>query len=326
LEIVTMTHSQGHGGDRSTGRALQNLRRESRRLGRMAQQLEMAADTRLARDCGSRRGDGVRLAQTGIWAVTVLAAVALATQSWPGILSMAPRGAAIATPAAAAAATAPGARPLPDDGGDVPALATAVSPLAPSATWPAITAPPQAIRALQPSSPIETARATPAAAPTGAKPTADEMLALGSVLTGVRPTSAGPGTHPTGVVFFDPRCPYCHAAWKDLADSNLDLLWLPVPALGKEDVGSSKVAAVLGNAAGGKDVLVNAFGDAPASATMTAELQARADENTAGFLTLARSWPQEIEGVPAFVIRGADGQVHIGSGWPPPPGLIATGN
>jgi len=317
-----MTHSQGSGGNRSPGRALQDLQRERRRLGRVAQQLEMAAGDRLSGDRGARRGDGVRLAQTGIWAVTVLAAVALATQSWPGILSMAPRSLAASAPAATA--QAPGA--AVDDGGDVPALAVTPAPIAPAANWPAVAGLPQAIPALQPATALQPARTATVAAPTGAKPTADEMLALGSVLTGVRPASAGAGTRPTGVVFFDPRCPYCHAAWKDLSDSNLDLLWLPVPALGREDVASSKVAAVLGNAANGKDVLVNAFGDAPASATMTAELQAKADENTAGFLTLARSWPQEIEGVPAFVMRGADGQVHIGSGWPPPPDLLATSN
>ncbi len=312
-----MTNPQGRGGDGSAGHAIQDLRRESQRLGRMAEQLAMAAEARPAGRLG--RGDGVRLAQTGIWAATVLAAVALATHSWPGILSMAPRVIANPTPAAAAASV----RAPVDDGGDGPSVAAAAVPVAPVLNWPRVSAPAQAVPSQQTASPIQPVRAIPPAAPTGAKPTADEMLALGSVMTGVRPASAGPGTHPTGVVFFDPRCPYCHAAWKDLADSNLDLLWLPVPALGREDPGSSKVAAVLGNAAGGRDVLVNAFGDAPASAAMTAELLAKADENTAGFLTLARSWPEEIEGVPAFVIRGADGQVHIGSGWPPPPGLIA---
>ncbi len=55
---------------------------------------------------------------------------------------------------------------------------------------------------------------------------------------------------------------------------------------------------------------------------MTPELQAKAQENGAAFMVLARSFPSEIEGVPAFVMRDERGDIRIGSGWPATPGVV----
>jgi hypothetical protein len=311
------------GMDRSTNgwrtraivRSLRELQEERTRLGRIVERLgDAVEDTGRNALYGRQHGGGaVILARTGIWAAAMLAAVGIVAYTLPQLLgpgSVEYRFADVPMPSASVARPAPTAGPVPD------------------VAWPAGVAPsPPPLRASEavsvPQAPVGTStKATP---PT-AHASAEDMLAFGSMLTGVRPAPADDKARPVGVVYFDPRCPYCHAAWGDLADKGMDLLWLPVPALGTENPGSSRVAAVLGRASDGKSVLENAFGTAPASAVMTPDLQAKADENTAGFLALARGWPQEIEGVPAFVIRGSDGQVHIGSGWPPPPGLLAASN
>ncbi len=55
---------------------------------------------------------------------------------------------------------------------------------------------------------------------------------------------------------------------------------------------------------------------------MTPELQAKAQENGATFMVLARPFPSEIEGVAAFVMRDERGDIRIEAGWPATPGVV----
>lgn len=50
------------------------------------------------------------------------------------------------------------------------------------------------------------------------------------------------------MIFFDPRCPYCHQAFKQL-DGKVDMLWIPTLALGDPSQGSgaARLMASLGN-------------------------------------------------------------------------------
>ncbi|MGL4959847.1 MAG: hypothetical protein ACRC67_01350 [Inquilinus sp.] len=155
--------------------------------------------------------------------------------------------------------------------------------------------------------------------PPATKPTPEEMFSLATSLAGTRIGTGAAG--PRGVVFYDPRCPYCHAAWQALRGRDLDLLWVPVPALGSEPAERSRIAAALQNTTGGKASLEAGF-EKEAAAAMTPELEAKAQENGAVFMVLARSFPSEIEGVPAFVMRDESGGVRIGSGWPATPGVV----
>ncbi|WP_395675538.1 hypothetical protein [Inquilinus sp.] len=288
--------------------ALQELRRERERFEWLVDRVEAALGPGMASSGGfdhraamRRRSDGT-VARTAIWATAAVASVSIALY---GAVRLADAGVFDRPAHMAGAYTVPGAPPT-----------AAVPPvMAPVGAAPLPSSSSQAL----PIAPGAAART--ATSQTTARRSAEEMLTLGSFLTGVRPAAIA-GEAPRGIVYFDPRCPYCHAAWTALADQNLDLLWLPVPALGSEDSGTSKIAAVLYRAGEGKTVLAEVFGSTPPTAVMTPELQGRADENTAGFMALARAWPQEIEGVPAFVIRGKDGQAKVGSGWPPPTGLL----
>lgn len=263
-------------------------------------------------DPRDRQGTGA-VARTAIWATAVVISIGLVTFWARDSAEEGVFGRSWSRIAASDIPSAPPPAPIRSPG-DVP-TAPSVPYNAGASAGPTLAAP----ATLAPS-PISPQNSLTAQAAQSGRPSAEDMLALGLVLTGVRP-APGDGK-PRGIVYFDPRCPYCHAAWTDLAGKNVDLMWLPVTALGREAPTASRVAAVLGRASDGKSVLDAAFGASPPAAAMTSELQAKAEENTAGFLALARGWPQEIEGVPAFAIRGEDGTVKVGSGWPPPAGLL----
>lgn len=313
-----MRHGHGDWRSRAILRAVSELQNERARLERLGDRFAPALeDRRVVRRQRDRNGVGA-VARTAIWATAVVISVGLVTfwgrdtaegglfgRSWSGIaVSEIPSAPSGMPDAIQPRAIIPAAPAVPYNG------ATAAAAQAPAEPVPPAVAP----------SPIAPQASLQAQAAQSARPSAEDMLALGLVLTGVRP-APGDGK-PRGIVYFDPRCPYCHAAWGDLAGKDVDLVWLPVTALGRENPAASRVAAVVGRAGDGKAALDDAFGATPSSAAMTAELQAKAEENTAGFLALARGWPQEIEGVPAFVIRGKDGKVKVGSGWPPPDRLL----
>lgn len=69
---------------------------------------------------------------------------------------------------------------------------------------------------------------------------AEDFLAVLDRLTGVTVEGSRAGTHPV-YAFFDPRCPYCHAAFRDL-EGEVDVRWIPTLALGP---GGEEIAATL---------------------------------------------------------------------------------
>lgn len=299
-----MSRNQDDWRSRAIVRAIRDLQEERARLERIAVRLVYGEKHHPPTSMQGVRSGSAGLARTTVWAGALVISVGTLAYTARDLMEL-----GVFEPRASTAIAASGTPEAIGRPSSTPALPV-------PAAGPAMPVQPSPLMAAAPS----IASAQPAPAPRQAA-SAEDMLALGQVLTGVRPSPVA-GAEPRGIVYFDPRCPYCHAAWTDLASKGVDLLWLPVTALGREAPNASLVAAVLGRAGEGKTVLEAAFGPAPPAAEMSADLQAKSEENTAGFLALARGWPQEIEGVPAFVIRGQDGKVKIGSGWPPPAGLL----
>lgn len=181
---------------------------------------------------------------------------------------------------------------------------------------------------------LATARPGPAAAPILAAPAAvpdplqdpeiaGRILATIAGLDGVA-MSDGRGEVPPDrmvQVFFDPRCPYCHKAFAELAGA-VPARWIPVVALGDEAGGEAQAAAILA-AAGGPDengastgakALRDAFDRKLAGAAATDEIKQKLRQNLEAFVAVNSRDPQKL-GVPTILVPRADGTVSMRVGF-----------
>lgn len=122
-------------------------------------------------------------------------------------------------------------------------------------------------------------------------------------------------------VFFDPRCPYCHQAFTDLAGA-VPARWIPVVALGDEAGGEAQAAAILA-AAGGPDengvsagakVLRDAFDKKLAGAAASDDVKQKLRQNLEAFVAINSRDPQKI-GVPTILVPRADGTISMRVGF-----------
>ena len=153
--------------------------------------------------------------------------------------------------------------------------------------------------------------------------TASRILATIAGLDGIA-TGDGRGEVPAErmvQVFFDPRCPYCHKAFAELAGT-VPVRWIPVVALGDEAGGEAQAAAILaaaggpdenGSSAGAKAVR-DAFDRKLAGAAATDEVKQKLRQNLEAFVVINSRDPQKL-GVPTILVPRADGTVSMRVGF-----------
>ena len=130
-----------------------------------------------------------------------------------------------------------------------------------------------------------------------------------------------PGT-PEGqvaTIFFDPRCPYCHAAFTAL-HGRFAVRWVPVVVLGDPEGGTRMAAAILS----GSDqvaALKTAFdargGSAAFTAPASAKVAAKLAENREAFAAIFAASPALRPGVPTMFVPRPDGRLAIMVGYEP---------
>lgn len=133
--------------------------------------------------------------------------------------------------------------------------------------------------------------------------------------------------------FFDPRCPYCHAAYKEL-NGKYRIVWLPTLALGVTPEAESTIATLLGPTEAGLDggqiVAATLPDDAERSVRLDTVFQGGNLES--GTLTDAQrfiieenlqialqlyDFHNEPFGVPTFIVPKPDGTAIMVRGWDP---------
>ncbi|SFG78262.1 hypothetical protein SAMN05192565_11121 [Methylobacterium gossipiicola] len=127
---------------------------------------------------------------------------------------------------------------------------------------------------------------------------------------------AGTPESRVATIFFDPRCPYCHAAFTAL-HGQVAARWIPVVVLGDSEAGTRMAAAIL-SAPDHVAALKSAF-DAkltPAAAP-SPEIAAKLDENRQAFASIFAAAPQLRPGVPTLFVPRPDGRLAIMVGYEP---------
>lgn len=147
----------------------------------------------------------------------------------------------------------------------------------------------------------------------------------------IRAADAAEGQDPTIFAFFDPRCPYCHAAYQGL-DGEFTIKWIPVSVFGPE--GEENHAYIMGDTLRGTEELNGQSLPTATFAGDAGERSARLDEYMAAdfgeynvpsgveldetqamilaenaelFRILSRG-AEELRAVPSFFIAGEDGR------------------
>ena len=178
--------------------------------------------------------------------------------------------------------------------------------------------------ATQPTVPVAP-RAAPAVGPDPLQSpkVASEIMAKLAKLDGVV-TGDGHGAVPADKmvqVFFDPRCPYCHIAFGELAGA-VPVHWIPVVALGDEANGDALSAAIL-TAAGtpaadgaspGQAAMAQAFERKLAGIPATDAIKYALRQNLEAFVVMNSRQPR-LMGVPTILVPKADGTVAMHTGY-----------
>ena len=262
------------------------------------------------------------------WAGALLGSVAVcAWHDWtPFTLRL--KTEAIGTPAAGAPAFSPDdTRRLlalsqavaAQEGGT--ALATPVpNPVtaAPAPVMPPPAATPRSAPAIPAATPraIAGAGATTAAADLGvATQGIEDPAVAGKVfghlakLAAVEDRAGKPEGGPTVYIFFDPRCPYCHAAFKAL-QSKVAARWIPVVVLGNPEDGRALARGILA-ANDPIGALRATFDKQGMRGAPSTELDAKLTENMEAFAAIFQASPQTRPGVPTFFIPRPDGRLTM---------------
>jgi glutaredoxin len=127
---------------------------------------------------------------------------------------------------------------------------------------------------------------------------------------------APPGT-PEGqiaTIFFDPRCPYCHAAFTAL-HGRISARWVPVVVLGDPEGGNRMAAGIL-SATDRVAALKAAFETKGGKAgEVNAEIAAKLAENKEAFASIFAASPALRPGVPTMFVPRPDGRLAIMVGY-----------
>lgn len=132
-------------------------------------------------------------------------------------------------------------------------------------------------------------------------------------LEGVTDVPAGASSDRIATIFFDPRCPYCHAAFKAM-HGKVAARWVPVVVLGEPEAGKRMAAAILSapdRLAALKSVL-DGKGD---GGEPSAELAAKLEENRTAFASVFAASPSLRPGVPTMFVPRPDGRLAIMVGY-----------
>ena len=139
------------------------------------------------------------------------------------------------------------------------------------------------------------------------------METLGK-LEGVEDVPAGTPTGQIATVFFDPRCPYCHAAFEAL-HGRIAARWVPVVVLGEPEAGAKMAGAILG-AADRLDALKKTFASKVAVPGASGPDQAGAlTVNREALASIFAAAPNLRPGVPTMFVPRPDGRLAIMIGY-----------
>lgn len=266
------------------------------------------------------------------WAAALLGSVAVcANRDWtPLTLRMKTEAIGVA------GANAPASAFSPDDTRRLQAVAQAVAAQeeAGAQRAPQSTSTAPAPLPAQPLAPAPQAAALPPAAapraianPAAAAPTSPTTAAQGiedpeiaskvfghlAKLAAVEDKAGKPEGTPPVYIFFDPRCPYCHAAFKAL-QGKVAARWIPVVVLGQADDGKAMARSILA-ASNPVEALRATFNKQGMRGAGSAELDARLTENVEAFAAIFQASPQLRPGVPTFFIPRPDGRLTMLTGY-----------
>ena len=248
------------------------------------------------------------------WAAAVVACCYFATsRNWSPItlqITASPSGQAPVGGALAVAARAP----APSD------PATFPDPPAPRSlpTPPTLPAPADLARAGAPSpsaviTPAPAATSTNFATIEDAKVARQVLETLGK-LEGVEDVPAGTPPGQIATIFFDPRCPYCHAAFEAL-HGRVAARWVPVVVLGEPEAGSKLAQAILA-APDRVGALKQTFASKAAAGGEGGPAQASAlAVNREAFASIFAAAPNLRPGVPTMFVPRPDGRLAIMIGY-----------
>lgn len=137
-------------------------------------------------------------------------------------------------------------------------------------------------------------------------------------LEGVVDAPAGTKDDAIVTVFFDPRCPYCLAAFKAM-QGKIAARWVPVLTLGENESGRRITAAIL--SAPDRVAALKAAFEAKASGTgvpeadVTPEILANLQENHQSIAGVFAASPGQTPGVPTIFVPRTDGRMAIMFGY-----------
>ncbi|MGN7126797.1 hypothetical protein [Methylorubrum thiocyanatum] len=248
----------------------------------------------------------------GVWALSVVACVYFATTNrWaPFTLTISPQISVPASVQGQAAAPAPVAMPetrMFTEEDLRRALASQSAGQAPAAgSAPAIAA----------ASPITAQSATLATIEDAN--VGRQVAGTLAKLPGVVDAPAGTKDEAITTIFFDPRCPFCLAAFKAM-HGKVAAHWVPVLPLGDDETGRRMSAAILTApdrlAALKASFEAKASGTAAPEAAVTPEVLAALKQNHLSFASVFAATPSANPGVPTLFVPRPDGRMAIMFGY-----------
>ncbi|MGN8096824.1 hypothetical protein [Methylobacterium sp. 22177] len=143
---------------------------------------------------------------------------------------------------------------------------------------------------------------------------ARQVMQILGKLEAVADVPPGTPAERVATIFFDPRCPYCHAAFTAL-HGRIAARWIPVVVLGEPEAGNRMAAAILA-ASDRQTALATTFdrkqdpGGTPAT-----DLLAKVAENREAFAGVFAAAPSLKPGVPTLFVPRPDGRVTIQVGF-----------
>lgn len=120
-------------------------------------------------------------------------------------------------------------------------------------------------------------------------------------------------------IFFDPRCPYCHKLYDNIA-GKAPIHWIPISALSPANGGIAPGATIIQAekdrpGSGGKEAMHAAFDKKLSAITPTDAHKSSLEQNLGSFVLMAKTLPPTVQaGVPFALIPKADGtfETHVG--------------
>jgi len=143
---------------------------------------------------------------------------------------------------------------------------------------------------------------------------ARQVMELLGKLDAVADIPDGTPVGQVATIFFDPRCPYCHAAFTAL-HGRVAARWVPIVVLGEPEAGNRMAAAILSS----PDRVAALKGAFDAKTTPAAaaspEHTAKLAENKEAFAAIFAAAPHLRPGVPTMFVPRPDGRLAIMVGY-----------